>query len=110
MLNFWALWCGPCRQEMPALQSTFARYADQGFVILGINLQDKPESVEPFIQDAGIAFPILLDQEGRVMLDYKIYGLPTSIFIDSDGVIQYIHVGMINQKQITSYLNKMGIK
>ena len=95
MLNFWASWCSPCRAEMPAMQNIYQEYRDQGFEILAVNStsQDSIASATEFADELDLSFPILFDQSGNVTNQYKIQALPSSFFIDSNGLIQEIVIG-----------------
>jgi thiol-disulfide isomerase/thioredoxin len=98
ILNFWTTWCPPCRFEMPALQRSFERYSDQGFVILAVNLteSDDRDLIGPYREELGLTFPILLDLESKVSGDlYRVLGLPTSVFIDRSGIVREIYIGAI---------------
>ena len=108
LMNFWAVWCGFCRVEMPELQTAYDTYGDEGFVVLGIDVGEEAERVAPFVQEMGVTFPILLDQQGSVTQQYHIRGLPTSIVIDADGVIRAVHVGPVTERQIARYLAEMA--
>jgi cytochrome c biogenesis protein CcmG/thiol:disulfide interchange protein DsbE len=95
LVNLWATWCPPCRQEMPAIQRIYREYRDQGFVVLGINttVQDDPFNIAPFVERYALTFPILLDETGVVSAAYGLRSLPTSFFIDRDGTIHEVVVG-----------------
>jgi cytochrome c biogenesis protein CcmG/thiol:disulfide interchange protein DsbE len=95
LLNIWASWCTPCKAEMPALQRTYQTYVSQGFVILGINAANQDDSAQAisFAAAQGLTFPILLDASGEVSRAYQVRALPSSFFINSQGVIQDIVVG-----------------
>jgi peroxiredoxin len=93
VLNFWATWCRPCRQEMPQLIAAQDRYEAGGLVVIGLNLQEGKSLIEPFADDYGIDFPVLIDRDGEVGDRYRLLGLPTTFFIDADGVIQSIYRG-----------------
>jgi peroxiredoxin len=103
LLNFWATWCGPCRQELPALQTTFQAHAGD-LTILGINVRESPDQVTRFATDLDLTLPLLLDQEGRVSDAYQVRGLPTSLFIDRNGLIVARHVGPLDQATLDDYL------
>jgi thiol-disulfide isomerase/thioredoxin len=93
LLNFWATWCGPCRIEMPFLQTIYEKWTGKDLVLLAVNLQEDPGKVRAFIEDAGYSFPILLTSGNEVPLSYNIRGIPATFFIDADGVIRDIKVG-----------------
>jgi peroxiredoxin len=93
VLNFWASWCRPCRQEMPLLVEASERYAGDGLVVIGLNLQEGRSLIEPFAEDYGIEFPLLIDRDGEVGDRYRLLGLPTTYFIDADGVIRDVFAG-----------------
>jgi peroxiredoxin len=103
VLNFWATWCGPCRQELPALQNVLQASTDD-LSILGINVRESPDQVTRFATDLDLALPLLLDQEGQVGDVYQVRGLPTSLFIDRDGLIAARHVGPLDQAALEGYL------
>ena len=95
LVNFWATWCGPCREEFPAIQRAYKKYKDQGFVVIGVNFQDEnsDEGVMTFMRNSVANFPIVRDTGERVGRMYNVRGLPTSFFIDKKGVIRDSVVG-----------------
>jgi cytochrome c biogenesis protein CcmG, thiol:disulfide interchange protein DsbE len=95
LINIWASWCAPCRAEMPAMQRVFEAYGDQGFTILAVNAtnQDSPNQAADFVQQHQLTFPILMDISGQVSQAYQVHSLPTSFFVDSQGIIQEIVIG-----------------
>jgi cytochrome c biogenesis protein CcmG/thiol:disulfide interchange protein DsbE len=95
LVNLWATWCPPCRSEMPAIQKLYDEYRDQGFVVLAVNMtyQDNASNVLPFTQDNNLTFPILLEQTGAVAKKYELRSLPTSFFIDKEGIIREVVIG-----------------
>jgi thiol-disulfide isomerase/thioredoxin len=110
LVNMWASWCTPCKYEMPAIQEAYEEFRDQGFTVLAVNLTKKDVlgSVESFVEEHGLTFPILLDQDGRVEDAYQLRGLPTSFFIDRDGVIQSVVIGgPMSQEAIRSFVQKL---
>lgn len=93
-LNFWASWCGPCRQEMPLIQSVFEQNGPVQFVTINWTATEKPGfDLKQFVKDNKFTFPVYLDQRGDVADLYKIRGIPLSIFIDAKGVIRDIALG-----------------
>lgn len=110
LINFWAVWCAFCRVEMPDIQQVYEAYKDRELAVLGINVGEDAQSIEPFVESAGVTFPILLDRDGEVMQTYRMRGLPSTILIDPDGVIQTIHIGMVDQEKLVGYLEQMGVE
>jgi peroxiredoxin len=104
LINFWATWCGPCRVEMPHLQEAFETYADQGLLVLGVNQIESPPGVAAFVDDAGLTFPILMDSDGDVSQVWRVRGLPTSFFIDRQGIIRDVFIGPMTVGLIKSKL------
>jgi DsbE subfamily thiol:disulfide oxidoreductase len=86
MVNFWASWCVPCREEMPAMERLYQTYKDLGFVILGVNIQDDKKSALSFVKELKITFPIAFDPKGEVGLLYGAWGLPATYLIDAKGI------------------------
>jgi len=93
LLNFWASWCGPCRQEMPLLNAMHNKYEPLGFTVLGVNVEQNIDDARGFMQDFPVDFPVVLDQRNEVSSAYKIVGMPTTLILDRDGNIRYRHVG-----------------
>lgn len=108
-INFWASWCGPCRAEMPEIVDAHERHADDGLVVLAIDATntDTLSDVTEFVDEFQLPFAILLDEDGDVNSSYGVLGLPTSIFIDSDGVIQAVNAGPMNAELIAGYLEQI---
>jgi peroxiredoxin len=95
LVNLWATWCPPCRAEMPAIERMYQEYKDQGFIVLAVDMtaQDNPLDVVPFAKEYGLTFPILLDETGEVGEAYQLRSLPSSYFIDRQGVISEVVIG-----------------
>lgn len=85
LLNFWASWCGPCVSELPSLQRVMSRFADRELVVLGVGVDDEPESLAQFQKVYGLSYPTLVDPDGAVKRTYKLTGVPESFFVDRDG-------------------------
>lgn len=93
MLNFWASWCAPCRQEMPLLDELYQRYGKAGFTILGVNVEDNPGAAQKTLREIPVTFPILLDNNGQVSKLYDVSAMPTTYLIDRDGNVRHLHKG-----------------
>ncbi len=95
VLNFWATWCGPCQRELPALQAAAERYGDR-VLILGVDQGESVEVVQRYVDEKGLTFAIPLDSDFAVSGLYNVRGLPTTYFIDSQGIIRQIWLGEMN--------------
>ena len=87
LLNFWATWCAPCREEIPAMQTLARDLGPQGLVVLAVNYEEDAETVQAFVRDTALGLPVLLDRDGAVARRYRVAGLPTSFFIDRRGAV-----------------------
>jgi thiol-disulfide isomerase/thioredoxin len=93
MVNFWATWCGPCRQEMPHLEALHQRYSDLGFTLLGVNVEEDSSLSDKFLAETPVSFPILFDPENDVSKLYDVVAMPSTVMIDRNGNMRYIHHG-----------------
>jgi peroxiredoxin len=93
MLNFWASWCGPCRQEMPLMDDIYEQYKDLGFTVLAVNVDANREEAHRFLDKVPVTYPILYDPESRVSELYQVQAMPTTIMIDRNGMARFIHYG-----------------
>lgn len=95
VLNFWATWCGPCRAEMPELQSASERYEPR-IRIIGVDQGESPEVVQAFMDELGVTFTVPLDADMEIGNRYRIIGMPTTFFIDKEGIVRQIWAGEMN--------------
>ena len=93
MINFWATWCGPCRQEMPLLNELFDRYERVGFNLLGVNIDDDSRRAMQMVEDLGVSFPVLFDETKEVSKLYQVEAMPVTVIVDREGVVRYVHHG-----------------
>ncbi len=101
LLNFWATWCKPCTTEMPAMQASFDKLRDKGFVVLAVNELEDDTKVREHIKTYGHTFPVLMDRENKVANQFGVFGLPVSVFIDQQGRVQeYIKGGLLTEQLI----------
>ncbi len=108
LINFWASWCPPCREEMPYLQEIYEEWTDKGLVVLAINIGESSSTAEEFIQSYNLSFTVLLDTEQDIAQRYNITGIPTTLFIDKDGIIQDKVIGAFQgTAQIENRLSKI---
>lgn len=100
LLNFWATWCPPCRDEMPDMQELYQEYKNEDFVVLAVNMVNTEKNtavVEEFVKEFQLSFPILMDEYGETSYRYEVLSYPTSYFIDSDGIIRSKVIGALNK-------------
>ena len=95
MINFWASWCGPCRQEMPLLDELHQRYQSLGFTMLGVNVEEDSTLADRFLEDTPVSFPILYDRENSVSKLYDVIAMPSTVIVDRSGNIRFIHHGYV---------------
>ena len=108
LVNFWATWCKPCTTEMPAMQTTYDKLRDKGFVVLAINELEDDAKVREHIKQHGHTFPVLMDRENKVANQFGVFGLPVSVFIDEKGVVQeYIKGGLLTEQLILDVVAKI---
>ena len=101
LLNFWATWCKPCTTEMPAMQTTYDKLRDKGFVVLAVNELEDDAKVREHIKQHGHTFPVLMDRDNKVANQFGVFGLPVSVFIDQEGRVQeYIKGGLLTEQKI----------
>lgn len=93
LINFWASWCGPCREEMPLLDQLSERYGPLGFTMLGINVEEDSSLADRFLQGTPVDFPILYDRENSVSQLYDVIAMPTTVIVDRQGQVRFVHHG-----------------
>lgn len=108
LVNFWASWCKPCTTEMPAMQTTYDKLRDKGFVVLAINELEDEVKVREHIKQYGHTFPVLMDRDNKVANQFGVFGLPVSVFIDEKGVVrEYIKGGLLTEQLILDVVAKI---
>ncbi|MCK4785988.1 MAG: TlpA family protein disulfide reductase [Desulfobacteraceae bacterium] len=110
VLNFWATWCGPCKFEMPLIQELAhdAERAANGLILMTVNGGESADTVAKFMIEYGFSFPVLLDTQRGITRAYNVRGIPTTFFIDKDGIIRDIKVGAFTSKtELNSKLNNI---
>ncbi len=98
LLNFWASWCAPCREELPALERLHHRFQEKGFKVVGINIDKKRKNAAKYVTEFNLSFPVLLDPGASVIQHYPGRAMPISYLIDRDGIIQRVFFGFNRDK------------
>ena len=93
LINFWASWCGPCREEMPLLNALHKKYEPLGFTVFGVNVEEDVKAAKGFLKNFPVDFPVLLDNTNQVSKQYKVIAMPTTVVVDRDGNMRYLHQG-----------------
>ena len=99
LLNFWAGWCRPCKEEMPYLQQVYEEWSDRGLVVLTVNLGDSRSEVNRFMQSNRLSLPVLLDTKQSLAQKYNVASIPTTFFIDKDGIVRAKIIGGFRSKE-----------
>src|SRR5262245_25756313 len=102
VVNFFATWCGPCKEELPRFQAAYQRYRDRGLQVILVDLKESPADVGAFASRSGLSLPIVVDERGTVAAErYRLTGLPTTIFVDATGVIRGVQTGPLSEEALT---------
>jgi cytochrome c biogenesis protein CcmG/thiol:disulfide interchange protein DsbE len=108
VVNFWATWCGPCRQEQGILQGLWQRYHDRGVMFLGVDQRDDPSAAAAQLQDLGVTYPNLSDTSGAYANDFGFVGLPDTYVVDRSGTIRYQVIGRISDpSQLATLIDRV---
>ena len=101
MINFWATWCGPCREEMPHLSRLYDKYRPSGFTVFAVNIDEEPQKAARLAKQLGMRFPVLLDTDKKVSRLYDLSAMPSTVLIDRDGRVRYLHRGYRSGYEVT---------
>jgi len=93
LINFWASWCGPCREEMPLLNDLHKKYEALGFTVLGVNVEEDVKNARGFLKNFPVDFPVVLDNKNQVSKKYNVIAMPTTVVVDRDGNMRFLHKG-----------------
>ncbi len=108
VVNFWASWCYPaCYEEAPVLEQGWRRYKERGVVVLGVDIQDTEEAARKFVKEFSLSFPNGPDPAGKISVDYGVYGVPETFFIDKAGRIRRKHVGAVTEVVFTGEVERL---
>ena len=106
MINFWASWCGPCRQEMPLLDSIYRKYKDMGFELIGVNVEPDSKAANAWLKATPVTYPVLYDPQSKVSQLYQVQAMPTTVIIDRSGTVRFLHRGYLPGDE-NAYLNSI---
>jgi thiol-disulfide isomerase/thioredoxin len=107
LVNLWATWCPPCKDEMPSLQTFYENHKADGFVLIGIDQEETLEVVAPFVAEFGLTFPVWLDENYLAQREFNTSSLPSSYVIDRTGNVRLMWVGGISEKFLEKYVTKL---
>jgi len=107
VINFWASWCPPCREEAPILEEVWRRYRDKGVTFIGVDIQDAEADARAYIKEFGITYPNGPDIGGRITIDYGVGGIPVTFFVNREGLIVSRWVGAINERILVSRIEDL---
>jgi len=99
VLNFWATWCAPCRQEIPQFVAAYERFRNESLLVLAVNMQEGKSIARGYAEDFGMNFPIPIDVDGEVGDEYRLLGLPMTYFIDRGGVVRSVFTGPLQERR-----------
>ena len=109
LLNFWATWCKPCKEEMPAMQASYDKLRDKGFVVLAVNELEDTDKVAQHIRNHGHTFEVIMDRNNKVANQYGVVGLPASFIIDPQGIVRERIVGsLLTEPRIEEMFRRYG--
>jgi peroxiredoxin len=109
VINFFASWCDPCRDEMPLLNELARRADERGYRLLGVAVEDSRAAVTQFAHAAKIAFPVALDTDSRVKRAYRIFGPPATFFVDAGGTVRDVVLGPITPERVRAAMRRAGV-
>ena len=93
LINFWASWCGPCRQEMPILSELHDKYKAMGFTVLAVNVEENSSEARKLLKEMPVSFPVLFDNDSTVSKQYDVVAMPSTVLVDRNGNMRYLHKG-----------------
>jgi cytochrome c biogenesis protein CcmG, thiol:disulfide interchange protein DsbE len=107
VVNFWASWCPPCRQEAPVLERVWRRYRDHGVVVIGVDIWDAEQDARGFLRELGITYPNGPDPGGKIVVDYGLTGIPETVFIRPDGTMARRRIGPLTDEQLAGLIDEL---
>lgn len=107
LVDFWASWCTPCRQEAPVLKQVYQEYADRPVEFVGVDIWDRREDAKQYVQDFEVPYPNGVDESGAIAIDYGVRGIPEKFFIGRDGLVRRKFVGPIQADALRTVLDEL---
>ena len=107
VINFWASWCTPCREEAIGLERTWRTYRDDGVMFIGVNIQDAEEDALEYIAEFNVTYPNGPDLDGKITVDYGVIGLPVTFFVSKEGIVERRWVGAIPDSQLVDWVRAL---
>ena len=108
VVNFWASWCGPCRQEAALLERMSREYAPRGVTFIGVNIQDEESAARAYLSEFGVTYPNGADVDGATTVDYGVIGIPVTFFVNRDGVVERRWVGAAREAQLRQWIDDLA--
>ncbi len=110
ILDFWATWCGPCRQALPTLVEVASEYKERGVKLFAVDLGETPDEVRQFLDDSGLDLTVVMDDDGSIAERYHVEAIPQTVIIGRDGMVRYVHVGTSPslKSELTHVLDKLA--
>lgn len=107
VVNFWASWCGPCKQEAPIFERLSREYRERGVMFIGVNIQDAESDAEAYLREYDITYPNGKDDDGSISIDYGVIGIPVTFFIGRDGIVQRRWAGVMRETQLRQWTDEL---
>ena len=107
VVNFWASWCGPCRQEAPIFERLSREYGERGVMFIGVNIQDAESDAEAYLREYDITYPNGNDDDGSISIDYGVIGIPVTFFVSRDGTVQRRWAGVMRETQLRQWIDEL---
>ena len=107
VVNFWATWCTPCREEQPVLENVWAKYQDRGVSVVGVNYKDDDAAAKEWLRTYDVSYPSVVDSTGAYASDFAFPGLPATYVADSEGRLRYRFYGAVTEQQLGSVIDEV---